>query len=459
VLLTFPFTVCCHFVRIGIDKIYTNKQPSEETDVEESEPEVLHKLRLTILSVCGIVIFVIGVVLAIGGAVFNALFHPYHMEHLDYIEPTWEYVTDEAAAVQCSVDILGWRLIELAGAAVMLDLLPNEMYRSWANPSSTNALGLATAGFDQDFAVQYGIDDRINSSEAFFQSFSRFSHYPVRPNDPDWNEQMDQFDGRAYVLEYGNYTVFGVEVGCWVGAGTEAQSIVTFNGIQSGEDFGVSIEIVWTYWFTELMRSIIPYYSFINNIFLQSFWNSLADQIVTLFFGPNRLSWNFAARYQAMAALRVAWDNFWAFVDWGEGGYLSNHNMVYVGHGFSGVLAKGLAILYRQYGVAFESGQFARSSPATTFDIQSPDGESLINFFSGTSILGMEEDITKSNLRFPDVLSVWKPASVYTTFCLIAAGCVMDDSFDHICREAIGFEEYQRYFRAWNRTRFDDPNG
>jgi hypothetical protein len=378
------------------------------------------------------------------------------MDHLEYVEPTWEPVTHESPAVHCAIDILGWRLIELAGTPVLFDLFPDELFQGWAYPGSNNALGLAISGWDQDFALTDGIDPRINSSEAFYRYFRRWPHYPLSPDDDGWEDRFELFDGRIFPMEFGCESGFGVAVGNLVPAGTESHSIIIHKGIKTGEDLGVSIEIVWTYWFTELMRVIIPYYSLVNAVFLNGFWHSFADQIITLFYGPNRLSWSVASRFQAIAAHRAAWDNFWSYTDWG-GGYTPNHNLVYVGHGFSGVLSKGLAVLYRQYGLAFESGQFAGSPPATTFDIKSPDGESLLNIYSSTSFLSMSEGMTKGNLKLPDIQSVWKPFNIYETFCLVAAGCVMDDAFDRVCTQAIGFEEYQRYFRAWNRTRLDDP--
>jgi hypothetical protein len=69
----------------------------------------------------------------------------------------------------------------------------------------------------------------------------------------------------------------------------------------------------------------------------------------------------------------------------------------------------------------------------------------------------MPDKITKANVKFPDLQILWKPANIYETFCVAAAGCVTDDAFDLFCSQAVGFEEYQRYFRAWNRTRLDDP--
>jgi hypothetical protein len=72
-------------------------------------------------------------------------------------------------------------------------------------------------------------------------------------------------------------------------------------------------------------------------------------------------------------------------------GYMSNQNLVYLRHGFSGVFAKGWAISYRQYGLAFQSWQFVRSPSATIFNIKSPEGESLFHIYSRTSLLSMHE--------------------------------------------------------------------
>jgi hypothetical protein len=126
---------------------------------------------------------------------------------------------------------------------------------------------------------------------------------------------MELVDGRIYFLEYDNDIVFGVECGNSHPTTSESHSIWSFNKMESAEDFGVRIEMGWTYWFTEVMRSIIPYYSVVNALFLQSFLASFADQVNTLFYGPNRLSRSFASRFQAMAALRIAQNNCWSYTD------------------------------------------------------------------------------------------------------------------------------------------------
>jgi hypothetical protein len=81
----------------------------------------------------------------------------------------------------------------------------------------------------------------------------------------------------------------------------------------------------------------------------------------------------------------------------------------------------------------------------------------LLDLYSGMSVLSMSDKITKANLKFPDLQIVCKPVTIYETFCVVAVGCVMDDAFDLFCSQGVGFDEYQRYFRAWNRTRVDDP--
>jgi hypothetical protein len=50
-----------------------------------------------------------------------------------------------------------------------------------------------------------------------------------------------------------NNIVFRVQSGGLVLAGSEFHCIWSFQGMESAEDITVSIEMVWTYWFTELM--------------------------------------------------------------------------------------------------------------------------------------------------------------------------------------------------------------
>jgi hypothetical protein len=114
---------------------------------------------------------------------------------------------------------------------------------------------------------------------------------------------------------------------------------------------------------------------------------------------------------------------------------------------------------FRQYGVALEAGQFEMSPPAATFALDDiADEWSLLNIYSGTSVLTMPEEAAKGNLKLPDVQSMWSPANVYETFCIIAAGCVSDDTFDHLCDAIVGLDTYKYYFSTWGRYRFDDED-
>jgi hypothetical protein len=73
--------------------------PQEKTKGGEPKRELSHELMIKILSVCGIVIFALGALLVIAGEVVRSVVSPYRMDHLDYIEPTWEPVTEDPAAV------------------------------------------------------------------------------------------------------------------------------------------------------------------------------------------------------------------------------------------------------------------------------------------------------------------------------------------------------------------------
>jgi hypothetical protein len=458
IVLSFPFTLSCHFTRAMAESIRKALCRSEsaltysegDDEPEEEETQILLKVLLYI----GVTIFVIGLVLLWAGLIFNVLFHPFRLEHLEYVEPTWEPVTNDTEAVMCGNQPLGWRMIDLAGAPLLLDLFPDAIYKSCVTPEQQSVFAYQTYGWDYYFALIDGIDPLIEPAEAFWRYFHRFAHYPVLKTDPEWIDELEPVDGRLFVYNLNVNDNFGIKSIINYPIGSEYNSIYGFTGVSDSEAVGLTLEIIWTYWFKEFMMAIIPYYNLVNSIFLDTFWDSLADNVITLFYGPNRMSWIFSARFQAYGAILAGWDNLWAFLDGVES--VTDHFLVFVGHGYSGAFVKGLAPLYRQYGVAFESGQFSRSPISTTFHISEPKGETMLNIFSGTSIMSMAEPLTKVNEKLPDLQSIWKPSNVYETFCLVAAGCVYDDAFDHVCSEAVGMDVYRQYFREWNRTRFDD---
>ena len=66
---------------------------------------------------------------------------------------------------------------------------------------------------------------------------------------------------------------------------------------------------------------------------------------------------------------------------------------------------------------------------------------------------GVLEEEMISNVRLPKYQRLFKPANVYETFCLIAAGCTTTNEYDQFCSKTVGSSTFMSYFDTWNRTR------
>jgi hypothetical protein len=151
--------------------------------------------------------------------------------------------------------------------------------------------------------------------------------------------------------------------------------------------------------------------------------------------------------YLFFGSIRVTYDDsLQSFTD--EHGFAP----VVTGHMSGGVYAKGIAFAEYCYAVAFESPQSYGSSFTNDIDPHYTTPRTT-NVYSDRSIFSMIEHDTIQNLHLPSYQSYIKPANPYETFCHIAAGCVMDDRYDHLCSSAVGEKMYLDYFEKWRRER------
>jgi hypothetical protein len=471
ILVTLPFTICCHVVtwymsrrinrRRNTEEESTSKDESiarqkpQQQDDEEEEDNSLGGAHMTVFMTFGIVIFCLGMVMIIAALIFKAAFSPFHLDSIEYIAPTFETVTNATPALMCGTEINHWNLVDFAILPVMLDLIPDNLFTSFGMGRIGGAYAQAAAGWDRDDFLAGGNEQDLVACENVYRYLFRLTDYPIPTNETD-DRDLEALGGRSFLRDFGTESLFGLKHGALFRNGTESQSLIGYSGIRTPEDVGITLETVWTYWYREAMYWIIPYYLIIESVFLGSFWDALTEQIITLFCGPNRMSWRLASRFQADAAFRVGWANYYIAIEGRD--TKIDHNLVYIGHGSSGLFVKGLAMMFHQYGVALESGQFDCSPPYGTFDLDDPAEFSLLNVYSGTSFLSMPEEAVRGNLMLPDVHSIWQPPNIYETFCVIAAGCISDDSFDNLCDQMVGIDTYKWYFDSWGRTRLDDPN-
>jgi hypothetical protein len=119
-------------------------------------------------------------------------------------------------------------------------------------------------------------------------------------------------------------------------------------------------------------------------------------------------------------------------------------NDVYVGYSCAGNLAKAAAIAFGARAIGVASGDYNASAMSW---IKRPAGSVYRTADVGFEVVGTEDVV------LPRLHSMLSAPDAYETFCLAAAGCVLDDSFDHLCNITIGFERYRDYFGKWGRKR------
>jgi hypothetical protein len=215
-------------------------------------------------------------------------------------------------------------------------------------------------------------------------------------------------------------------------------------GFLSRQDVGLAVENVGLVWFHFVMQTIVPFYRVFSDILLKPLMGRLGQEMTLLVFGPNRMPLRFAQEMSALVGIgKQAAKVFEAL-------FRSPVHTVAVGHSQSGLTARAAAMRNQIYGVSFESSQYDLSPIQGFFPI--PDAATkyrLFNEISGSSMFAMHDDFSMWNYRIPDWQKWWRPANPYETFCVLVAGCTIDDRYDHICNATVGPERFQEYIGSW----------
>ena len=232
-----------------------------------------------------------------------------------------------------------------------------------------------------------------------------------------------------------------------------------------GVEIGMLVENVIAYWFRVVMQALIPLLKIVDDFFLSRFLTDLTEGLVTAVLGSNRLSAALAVEWELALATDNLWVQVYAFKE--ALGAAENETEVddidaeipiqpVIVHGAGGLIAKGLALAFGRVGVAFESPQIERS-PTAGFFGERPEAHqhNIINIFSGSTLLAMQEVKAKTNVVLPTWQKLWAPATEAETFCLTAAGCATDDRYDDLCDRLVGEPRFRAYFDSWGRPRDD----
>jgi hypothetical protein len=235
-----------------------------------------------------------------------------------------------------------------------------------------------------------------------------------------------------------------------------------------GEEVGLLIENVVAYWFRIVMQALIPLLRIVDDFFLSKFITVVTEGLISTVFGSNRLSAGLAVEWELAAATDDLWNQVYEYeATFGEGsdgeaieGEGEAALRLFIGHGAGGLIAKGLALRFEAIGIAYEAPQFVRSPVSGLFG-EFPEARELkiLNFHSGSTLLAMEEAKAKVNGMLPTWQKLWAPATHSQTFCLLAAGCAIDDRYDALCNELVGQGMFRAYFKSWGRERNETMDG
>jgi hypothetical protein len=242
---------------------------------------------------------------------------------------------------------------------------------------------------------------------------------------------------------------------------------LSFPSTVTTSDLAFVIENSATSWLDKLLQSIIPFYSIIFDIFLNSFQTLVTQSVITVLFGPRRFSYSAWSEARAWTnAIYQALSNpvcmFWA----SRSSWYPTPLKLVVGEGAYGLLAKALAIEWNISGVAFHAPMFD-SSPVSAMT-RWHDGTKkqawetnltshVLNVYGGNSFQFQEETewVTRANWEFPRLKKPWESISAAETLCSTVAACATDNLLDDVCIRTVGEEAYRDYFEIWGRPRID----
>jgi hypothetical protein len=244
------------------------------------------------------------------------------------------------------------------------------------------------------------------------QYLSTDHEFVVKPAEksPDWPDLP-----LLFVQDRNNHTAYSIQ------------------GVTNARQLCVLFDKVLAYWYSVGMGLIVPFFEVVNNLFLSGVLCLMASYVYGIFLG---LSFQGASLDPSCIS--------------GLEGY---PRIVVTGHSSGGLYAKDTVSGLGCYGVAFESPQMFGSTLQLFSDYYDDSSRRISNVYSAGSLFSMMEHGTIQNLYLPSYQSHIKPANPYETFCLIAAGCVIDDRYDHLCSSAIGEKVYLDYFKKWDRRR------
>jgi hypothetical protein len=225
------------------------------------------------------------------------------------------------------------------------------------------------------------------------------------------------------------------------------RSVGAFPPVAKKTDVGLLVENLFNQYYPNLLYNIIPFFQIANSLFLDRFLSGVTEHIASAL-GIRQLSVEFVD-----------------FVNKTEVWVLGRNAglTLWTGHSIGGFLAKGAGTAFHGPTVSFEALEYHGSVYGNTMSLKlagqtSPkawDDNSweIVSVWSPQSFLSRLEPNMSVNAQLPNLKNYLHILTPADTFCMVAAGCATDSTFDNLCNLTVGNSTYTRMFSAWNRDR------
>jgi hypothetical protein len=214
--------------------------------------------------------------------------------------------------------------------------------------------------------------------------------------------------------------------------------VIAFQGLALKYQLGILLENILTFWFPTAMDIVIPCFELVNDVFLVNLLNPLVSIAERLFVGNPPMS-----KGSVEFGTKLAWQIRGA----------TRQRPVIVGHMSGGLVAKAVGLTVNGYTVAFETIRYRDSVMELLTGKPDDDSRDMYNVYSSPSIFAMPEEEITTNIHLPAAFAIFRPPTAYSTFCLLAAGCVSSDAYEALCRDKELDLPYDEYFEHWFRER------
>lgn len=282
-------------------------------------------------------------------------------------------------------------------------------------------------------SMKYGILDPIQL--ALLNTIHPFTN-PF--NSTVFNETL-----RYLKEEIQDFQIFNFDIDImkfYITSDSQDMIVYTFGGLSNKGAYGIAFEAVIQRLLPNLLNNLIPFYSFLNNLF-SDFFSTVIRLGEFLFCGSTDSS-----------ELVLIMENKSKNED------INITDKFYVGQTVGAFVLKELTLsLTTLKGISFDGNLASHSLLVQNkFFEEHHNPFNILNIYSGDSVLkgGMEKDFF-NNVLLPSFFSMSHVPDVFETVCMTAALCSTDDRYFPYCQQVLsrdGEDGEQRYLEMLRKA-------